>query len=159
MPQKQITETTTQKRFIEFLIKYGDLEKASKAVHITPTQGKALMKSPDYLRLFMERYRIVLLTELAPQAILVISDMLSGRLKSDKVRSDLAKTVLDRIGLGAVKPEDPERGKGDMESMSVRDLEAHLGKLKEQAANNAKVIEHDAQQIPLDTDQPVDYME
>ena len=159
MTQKQVTDTTTQKRFIEFLIKYGDVEKASKAVQITPSQGKLLIKRPDYGRLFIDSYRVVLMTELAPMSIRIISDMISGQLKSDRVRADLAKTILDRIGLGAVKPDDSETGKGEMESMSVRDLEAHLTKLKEQAANAATLIESNAQEIPLDNDQAIDYLD
>ena len=156
MLQPQLIENHTQKRFIEFLIKYGDLEKAARAVKITPTQAKALMRRKDYERHFIECYRHVFLTELAPSAVNVIKDMLAGKLKSDRVKADLAKTILDRIGLGAIKPDEPSK-ENDIESMNVQDLEAHLDKLKREAADSAKVI--DAQEISLDETQALDYID
>ena len=155
-PAQQLIENTTQKRFIEFLIKYGDLEKAAKAARITPTQAKALVRHKSYERYFIDAYRLVFLTELAPSAVLVLKDMLSGRLKTDRVKADIAKTILDRIGLGAIKPDTPE-AVSDMEAMNVQDLELHLQKLKREAADSALVI--DAQHIVLDEPQDVDYID
>ena len=142
---------------IEFLIKYGDLEKAAKAVKITPTQAKILTKRSDFSKNFLESYRYVFFTELVPSAVTVIKDTLSGRLKSDRVKAYLAKTILDRVGLGAIKADEPTNKDGDIESMNVNDLELHLDRLKREASDKAIVI--DAQESPLDIPHGIEYIE
>jgi len=157
MPEQQLVENTLQKRFIEFLIKYGDLDKAAKACRITPQQAKALTRRKDYARHFIDCYRQIFISEIAPTAILVIKDMLSGRLKTDKVKADLAKTILDRIGLSTIKADEPKDKNPDVEGMTVQELETHLDKLKREAADKAITI--DAPHITLDNVEYLDYID
>ena len=157
MPETQLVENSTQKRFIEFLIKYGDIDKAAKAARITTQQAKAMTRRKDYTRHFIDCYRHIFLTELAPAAVLVLKDMLTGRLKTDRVKADLAKTILDRIGLGAIKADEPKDKNADVEGMTVQELEAHLDKLKQEAADRAVTI--DAPQITFDNLEAIDYID
>ena len=82
--------------------------------------------------------------------------MLAGRLNPNKVKADIAKTILDRVGLGAIKPDEPTK-ESDLESMNVQDLEMHLDKLKREAADKAITI--DAPQITADETQGIDYID
>lgn len=152
----QHAETNDKKQLVHFLIKYGDIEKAARAVKISPSEAKKLLAHPTYLKMFQAEYRTVLLTQIAPMAVAIIRDTMSGRLKPDKIKADLAKTILDRIGLGATKPEEADRIK-DTEGMSIAELESHISKLKFEASNVATVI--DAHVDAHENPQPLDFID
>lgn len=155
---KSLASISQLRTFVETLVHCGSADLAAKKLGLTIPQSKSLIRNKEFSAIFLEVYRYALEVEITPSAIKYIKEVISGEAKPDKVRADLAKSVLDRIGLGAIKPHQPNANKGDLEGMSVSDLESHVAHLKEKAANEAKHIDN-APTITFDNSQDLDYME
>ncbi len=82
------------------------------------------------------------LEALAPDALAVAREILRTKPRTDaekRIRADMAKTVLDRVGLGAQTKPDKAEDK-PLEELTVAELERMLQARKRQAAADAKPV-------------------
>ena len=141
-----VTESVAkERRFVHFLMKYGDVNKAAKAAQLSGNELTKIFHNTRVKKLIQEEAGHILSVELIPKALWIIKEMLKNPAKKpDRTLADLCKSILDRVGFGAVKPVEDAAKVKDLASLSIEELESYIKAKEAEAFASAKPIDNGA---------------
>lgn len=154
--QLQIKSQERDRDIVKALLLHGDKAKAAKALFISESELNEAMRKPHTRRLIQEEAGFILATEIVPSALKLVKSYIIGTERPDKIRADLCKSVLDRVGFGAVKPLEMKTGEKDFDEMTIDELHAFIKSKEDQSAALATPI---APHAPSTNDQAFDFLE
>lgn len=116
----------SDRQIVAAILKYGRLDKAAKALGMSQDELKAKSREYSIKSTLLVEIEQMLLLEHLPAALRYLLEVARGDTAGSKERVNVAKTILDRVGLSAKRARDSCDGNKPVEGMTEADLIAFI---------------------------------